>query len=96
MDLLWLDRSFSSVCHGPREKDLDKRLRSLTILTAKMEILACKAALFHSTHPLPKVRILQPKIFCPSIASLCYMLLIFCLVNPFAGSPIFDFASSSS
>jgi hypothetical protein len=30
----------------PEKKDLDKRVRSLTILTAKMEIPACTAAFF--------------------------------------------------
>jgi hypothetical protein len=43
------------------KKDLDKRVRSLTVLTAQMEIPACTAAFFDSTHPLPKVCILQPK-----------------------------------
>jgi hypothetical protein len=35
------------------EKDLDKRVRSLTTLTAKMEIFACVSPFFDSTHPLP-------------------------------------------
>jgi hypothetical protein len=43
----------------PEKKDLDKRVRSLTILTAKMEIPACLARFFDSTHPLPQVRDLQ-------------------------------------
>jgi hypothetical protein len=34
----------------PKKKDHDKRVRSLTILTAKMEIPACKAAFFDYTH----------------------------------------------
>jgi hypothetical protein len=42
----------------PEKKDLNKRVRSLTILTAQMEILAYMAAFFDSTHPLPEVRIL--------------------------------------
>jgi hypothetical protein len=42
----------------PEKKDLDKRVRSLTILTAPMEIPACTAAFFDSTHPLPAVHIL--------------------------------------
>jgi hypothetical protein len=37
------------------KKDLDKRVRSLTVLTTQMEIPACTAAFFDSTHPLPKV-----------------------------------------
>jgi hypothetical protein len=55
----------------PKKKDLDKRVRSLTILTAKMEILACLAPFFDSTHPLPQVRDLQ------SIE--CYFALLFIL-----------------
>jgi hypothetical protein len=42
----------------PEKKDLDKRVRSLTILTAHMEIPTCTAAFFDSTHPLPEVCIL--------------------------------------
>jgi hypothetical protein len=40
------------------KKDLDKRVRSLIVLTAQMEIPACTADFFDSTHPLPKVYIL--------------------------------------
>jgi hypothetical protein len=40
------------------KKDLDKRVRSLTTLTAQMEILALTASFFDSAHPLPKVCIL--------------------------------------
>jgi hypothetical protein len=43
----------------PEKKDLDKRVRSLTTLTAQMEIPACTAAFFDSTHPLPEVCITQ-------------------------------------
>jgi hypothetical protein len=42
----------------PEKKDLDKRVRSLTTLTAQMEIPACTATFFDSTHPLPEVGIL--------------------------------------
>jgi hypothetical protein len=42
----------------PEKKDLDKRVRSLTTLIAQMEIPACTAAFFNSTHPLPEVCIL--------------------------------------
>jgi hypothetical protein len=69
----------------PEKKDLNKRVRSLTILTAKMEIPACKASFFDSTHPLPEVRALQPEILYVSVASLRYVLLIFCLLNPLQG-----------
>jgi hypothetical protein len=72
MDLLRLDRSFSSVYHGPREKDLDKRVRSLTVLTAQMEILACTSTFFDSTHPLPKVCVLQPE----SVDFPCYFFVL--------------------
>jgi hypothetical protein len=37
----------------PEKKDLEKRVRSLTTLTAKLAVLACLAAAFDSTHPLP-------------------------------------------
>jgi hypothetical protein len=43
------------------KKDINKRVRSLTTLTAQMEILACTAAFFDSTHPLPEVCILELK-----------------------------------
>jgi hypothetical protein len=43
----------------PKKKDLDKRVRSLTTLTAKIEVPACLATVFDSTHPLPQVRDLQ-------------------------------------
>jgi hypothetical protein len=39
----------------PEKKDLDKRVRSLTTLTAQNEIPALTADFFDSTHPLPKV-----------------------------------------
>jgi hypothetical protein len=38
------------------EKDLKKRVRSLSTLTAKMEIPACVSPSFDSTHPSPQVR----------------------------------------
>jgi hypothetical protein len=38
-----------------RKKDLNKRVRSLTTLTAKLAVHACLAVPFDSTHPLPKV-----------------------------------------
>jgi hypothetical protein len=40
------------------KKDLDKRVRSLTTLTAQMEIPALIATFFDSAHPLPAVCIL--------------------------------------
>jgi hypothetical protein len=43
---------------SPKElekKDLDKRVRSLTTLTAKLAVPACLVVPFDSTHPLPKV-----------------------------------------
>jgi hypothetical protein len=43
----------------PEKKDLAKRVRSLTTLTAKIEFLACLVPFFDSTHPLPLVRDLQ-------------------------------------
>jgi hypothetical protein len=48
----------------PEKKDLDKRVRSLTTLTAQMEIPAFTAALFDSKHPLPEVCITQNVDFC--------------------------------
>jgi hypothetical protein len=39
----------------PEKKDLDKKVRSLTTLTAKLAVPACLAIPFNSTHPLPKV-----------------------------------------
>jgi hypothetical protein len=42
-----------------KKNDLNKRVRSLTTLTAKIEIPVCLTAFFDSTHPLPQVRDLQ-------------------------------------
>jgi hypothetical protein len=42
----------------PELKDLEKRVRSLTTLTAKKAVPACLAVPFDSTHPLPKVLVL--------------------------------------
>jgi hypothetical protein len=42
----------------PEKKDFDKRVRSLTTLSAQMEIPACTTDFFDSTHPLPEVCIL--------------------------------------
>jgi hypothetical protein len=39
--------------NDPQKKDLEKRVRSLTTLTAKIAVPACLAAAFDSTHPLP-------------------------------------------
>jgi hypothetical protein len=39
----------------PEKKDLDKLVRSLTTLTAQMELPACTAAFFDTNHPLPEV-----------------------------------------
>jgi hypothetical protein len=39
-------------------KDLEKRVRSLTMLTAKKIVCACLAVPFDATHPLPKVPVL--------------------------------------
>jgi hypothetical protein len=43
------------------KKDLEKRVRSLNNLTAKMVVPACLAIPFDSTYPLPKVLDLQPE-----------------------------------
>jgi hypothetical protein len=37
------------------KKDLDKKVRSLSTLTAKLAVPACLVVPFNSTHPLPKV-----------------------------------------
>jgi hypothetical protein len=39
----------------PATKDLEKRVRSMTKLTAKMAMLACLATPFDAKHPLPKL-----------------------------------------
>jgi hypothetical protein len=39
----------------PEVKNLEKRVRSLTALTAKMVVPACLAVPYDATHPLPKV-----------------------------------------
>jgi hypothetical protein len=39
----------------PEKKDLDKRVRSLTTLTAKLAVPTCLVIPFDSTHALPKV-----------------------------------------
>jgi hypothetical protein len=55
VDIFWLERSFSSVPDKPEKKDLEKMVRSLTTLMAKMVVPACLAIPFDPTHPLPKV-----------------------------------------
>jgi hypothetical protein len=60
----------------PEEKDLDKRVRSLTVLTAKMEIHDCVAPFFDSTHPLPQVCDLQSKENFHSLFPFRYVLLM--------------------
>jgi hypothetical protein len=39
----------------PEKNDLDKRVRSLTTLTAKLAVPACLSVPFDSAHPFPKV-----------------------------------------
>jgi hypothetical protein len=59
---LWTYSSSTDPSRGSsrdlEKKDLDKRVRSLTTLTAKIEI-PCLAPFFNSTHPLPQLRNLQ-------------------------------------
>jgi hypothetical protein len=62
----------------PEKKDLNKRIRSLTTLTAKLEVPACLAAAFDSTHPLPQVHDLQSKEILHSLLSFNYVLLMLC------------------
>jgi hypothetical protein len=83
VDILWLVRSFSSVPNESREKDLEKRVRSLTTLTTKKVVLACLAVPFDSTHPLPKVVDLQlEEIFCaPCNPGYPLLILCVCLVT---------------
>jgi hypothetical protein len=64
----------------PEKKDLDKRVRSLTTLTAKIEVHACLATAFNSTHPLPRVRDLQSEEVLHSIFSFNYVLLTLCIL----------------
>jgi hypothetical protein len=48
----------------PEVKDLEKRVRSLITLTAKMVVPACLAVPYDATHPLPKVlSFAKPNIF---------------------------------
>jgi hypothetical protein len=63
---------------GPEKKDLDKRVRSLTTLTAKIEVPACLATAFDSTHPLPQVRDLQAKEIFHYVFSFNYAMLMLC------------------
>jgi hypothetical protein len=74
----------SRVSPKDREKnDLDKRVRSLTTLTAKIAVPACLAVPFDSTHPLPKVLNLLPEEILWSLCNLVYPLSNFfvCLVT---------------
>jgi hypothetical protein len=65
----------------PEKKDLEKRVRSLTTLTAKIAVPACLATAFYSTHPLPQVHDLQPEdMFC-SLSFSYYLLLMLCTRN---------------
>jgi hypothetical protein len=60
------------------KKDLEKRVRSLTTLTAKIEVPACLAAAFDSTHPLPQVCDLQAEKYFTLFFPLNYVLLMLC------------------
>jgi hypothetical protein len=65
----------------PEKHDLEKRVRSLTTLTAKIAVPACLATAFDSTHPLPQVRDLQPEeMFC-SLSFSYYILWMLCNRN---------------
>jgi hypothetical protein len=79
----------------PEKKDLGKRVRSLTTLTAKIAVPACLATAFDSTHRLPKVHDLQPEEMLCSLSFSHYILLMLCTRN-FAGSSISSFTPSSS
>jgi hypothetical protein len=79
----------------PEKKDLEKRVRSLTTLTAKIAVPACLATAFDSTHPLPKVHDLQPEEIFYSLSFSHYILLMLCTRN-FARSSIYGFTPSSS
>jgi hypothetical protein len=79
----------------PEKKDLDKRVRSLTTLTAKIAVPACLAAAFDFTHPLPQSRDLQLKDIFYSPISSDYVFLMLC-THTVVGSPISGFTSSSS
>jgi hypothetical protein len=79
----------------PEKKDLEKRVISLTTLTAKIAVPACLATAFDSTHPLPKVHDLQPEETICSLSFSHYILMMLYTCN-FAGSSIFGFTPSSS
>jgi hypothetical protein len=81
----------------PEKKDLDKRVRSLTTITTKIEIPACLAPFFDSTHPLPQVCDLQFKeIFFTFLLLLELSVIDTLYFECFVGPPIFGFTSSSS
>jgi hypothetical protein len=63
------------------KKVLERRVRSLTTLTAKDQVPVCLAAAFDSTHPLPQVRNLQSKEVLHSILSFNYVLLMLCTLH---------------
>jgi hypothetical protein len=62
----------------PEKKDLNKRVRSLNTLMAKIEVPACLAAAFNSMHLLPQVRDLQAKEIFHSLFSFNYVVLMLC------------------
>jgi hypothetical protein len=62
----------------PEKKDLDKRVRSLTTLTAKDQVPMCLAAAFDPMHPLPQVHDLQSEEILLSLFSFNYVLLTRC------------------
>jgi hypothetical protein len=79
------------------KKGLDKRVRSLTTLTAQNEILALTAAFFNA-HPLPAVCALAlESIDCYSLFLVLYTVsLILFWRMLFVGSSSFGFSSTSS
>jgi hypothetical protein len=55
MDVFGYDKAFPSVQKGSNTKELEKRVRSMSMLTPKKAVPACLAVPFDAKNPLPEV-----------------------------------------
>jgi hypothetical protein len=65
----------------PEKKDLDKRVRSLTILTAQMEIPACTAAFSTPLTPYQRYASYNPKVLTSLVISILHVVHYSCSLN---------------
>jgi hypothetical protein len=78
-------------------KELEKRVRSMTMLTAKKPVPACLAVSFDAKNPLPEVSVFNPNKYSIPLIFLGFLLLIFlAFILLVIGSSFFGFTSPTS